>query len=57
MRGFAFVELRDGVDGEAVITEMNGSVMGGYGQPRGRTLNVNEARPKVKRLGTQTARE
>ena len=40
-RGFAFVEMADG--GEQAIEAMNGAQMGG------RTLTVNEARPKEDR--------
>jgi len=44
-RGFGFVEMTSAEDGEKAITAMNGSQIGG------RTLNVNEARPKVERGG------
>ena len=40
-RGFAFVEMAEGAD--AAINALNGSNFGG------RTLKVNEARPKVDR--------
>ena len=40
-RGFAFVEMADG--GEQAVEAMNGAQMGG------RTLTVNEARPKEER--------
>ena len=39
-RGFGFVEMASSEDGEKAIAALNGSQMGG------RTLNVNEARPK-----------
>jgi cold-inducible RNA-binding protein len=39
-RGFGFVEMTNAEDGEKAIAALNGSQVGG------RTLNVNEARPK-----------
>ena len=39
-RGFAFVEMTDAREAEAAISQLNGT------QLNGRTLNVNEARPK-----------
>jgi RNA recognition motif-containing protein len=42
-RGFGFVEMTNGEDGEKAIAALNGSQIGG------RTLNVNEARPKPDR--------
>jgi RNA recognition motif-containing protein len=42
-RGFGFVEMASNEDGEKAITALNGSQVGG------RTLNVNEARPKTER--------
>ena len=42
-RGFGFVEMSSSEDGEKAITSLNGSQVGG------RTLNVNEARPKPER--------
>ncbi|HEY7574787.1 MAG TPA: RNA-binding protein [Thermoanaerobaculia bacterium] len=39
-RGFAFVEMSDGGAAQAAIKGVNGTELGG------RTLNVNEARPK-----------
>jgi cold-inducible RNA-binding protein len=42
-RGFGFVEMSSSEDGEKAITALNGSQVGG------RTLNVNEARPKPER--------
>src|ERR1017187_939437 len=44
-RGFGFVEMTSAEDGEKAIAAMNGSQIGG------RTLKVNEARPKVERGG------
>jgi cold-inducible RNA-binding protein len=44
-RGFGFVEMTNSEDGEKAIAALNGSQLGG------RTLNVNEARPKVERGG------
>lgn len=44
-RGFGFVEMASNEDGEKAITALNGSQIGG------RTLNVNEARPKTERGG------
>jgi cold-inducible RNA-binding protein len=44
-RGFGFVEMNSSEDGEKAITALNGSQLGG------RTINVNEARPKTERGG------
>jgi cold-inducible RNA-binding protein len=44
-RGFAFVEMTNTADGEKAIAALNGT------QLRDRTINVNEARPKVERSG------
>jgi hypothetical protein len=44
-RGFGFVEMASNEDGEKAITSLNGSQVGG------RTLNVNEARPKTEHAG------
>jgi RNA recognition motif-containing protein len=44
-RGFAFVEMADEGEAEKAIAALNGSSVGG------RTLNVNEARPKPARMG------
>ncbi len=44
-RGFGFVEMASNEDGEKAIAALNGTQLGG------RTLNVNEARPKVERGG------
>ena len=45
-RGFGFVEMTNAEDGEKAIAALNGSQLGG------RTLNVNEARPKAERAGS-----
>lgn len=42
-RGFGFVEMTSNEDGDKAITALNGSQLGG------RTINVNEARPKAER--------
>jgi cold-inducible RNA-binding protein len=42
-RGFGFVEMANAEEGEKAIAAINGSQVGG------RTLNVNEARPKAER--------
>jgi len=44
-RGFGFVEMTSDEDGEKAIAALNGSQFGG------RTINVNEARPKSDRGG------
>jgi RNA recognition motif-containing protein len=44
-RGFGFVEMASNEDGEKAIAGLNGSQVGG------RTINVNEARPKAERGG------
>ncbi len=44
-RGFGFVEMASNEDGDKAITALNGSQVGG------RTLNVNEARPKTEHGG------
>lgn len=44
-RGFGFVEMVNSEEGEKAIAALNGTQMGG------RTINVNEARPKVERGG------
>jgi len=44
-RGFGFVEMTNDEEGEKAITALNGSSVGG------RTINVNEARPKTERSG------
>jgi len=45
-RGFGFVEMTNAEDGEKAIAALNGTQVGG------RTLNVNEARPKTERAGS-----
>ena len=40
-RGFAFVEMANDGEGEKAIAALNGALLGG------RTLTVNEARPKA----------
>ena len=45
-RGFAFVEMANTEEGEKAIAGLNGSQVGG------RTINVNEARPKAERAGS-----
>jgi cold-inducible RNA-binding protein len=45
-RGFGFVEMASSEDGEKAIAALNGAQIGG------RTLNVNEARPKPERSGS-----
>ena len=42
-RGFGFVEMTSAEDGEKAIAALNGQEIGG------RTLNINEARPKTER--------
>ena len=44
-RGFAFIEMANTEEGNKAISELNGT------QLDGRTINVNEARPKVERSG------
>ena len=44
-RGFGFVEMTSNEDGEKAIAALNGTQVGG------RTINVNEARPKTERGG------
>jgi cold-inducible RNA-binding protein len=44
-RGFGFVEMVNNDDGDKAIAALNGSQVGG------RTINVNEARPKSDRGG------
>jgi RNA recognition motif-containing protein len=39
-RGFAFVEMSDSAEADRAIAALNGTDLGG------RTLNINEARPK-----------
>ena len=42
-RGFGFVEMPNQSEGEAAIAQLNGKELGG------RTLRVNEARPRERR--------
>lgn len=49
-RGFAFVEMTNDEEGEKAIAGLNGSLMDG------RTLNVNEARPKTQRAASSGGR-
>jgi len=44
-RGFGFVEMSNDGEGEKAIAALNGADLDG------RTLNVNEARPKTERSG------
>ncbi|MFQ6674194.1 MAG: RNA recognition motif domain-containing protein [Fidelibacterota bacterium] len=44
-RGFGFVEMPTKAEAEAAISGMNGEEL------KGRTLNVNEARPRSERRG------
>ncbi len=44
-RGFGFVEMNSASEAQAAINALNGSQMGG------RTLTVNEARPREPRAG------
>ena len=44
-RGFGFVELAEGEDGERAVATLNGQNLGG------RTVQVNEARPERPRPG------
>ena len=43
-RGFAFVEMANPADADKAIAALNGAQLGG------RTLNVNEARPRPERV-------
>ncbi|HVN30349.1 MAG TPA: RNA-binding protein [Thermoanaerobaculaceae bacterium] len=44
-KGFGFVEFRDDQEANAAIAALNGK------EVRGRTINVNQARPKTERGG------
>jgi RNA recognition motif-containing protein len=44
-RGFGFVEMTNDAEGEKAIAGLNGTDLDG------RTMNVNEARPKAERSG------
>lgn len=50
-RGFAFVEMTSTEDGDKAIAALNGQQFGG------RTINVNEARPKAERAGSGGGRD
>jgi cold-inducible RNA-binding protein len=50
-RGFGFVEMANNGDGEKAIAALNGTQLGG------RTINVNEARPKTERAGGGAGRD
>ena len=50
-RGFGFVEMASDEDGEKAIAALNGTLVGG------RTLNVNEARPKTERAAGGRGRD
>lgn len=45
-KGFGFVEMASAAEGEAAIQALNGKDF------QGRTLTVNEARPREERVGT-----
>ena len=45
-RGFGFVEMPNTEEGEKAIAALNGTQLGG------RSINVNEARPKAERGGS-----
>jgi RNA recognition motif-containing protein len=49
-RGFAFVEMTDPAEADRAIEALNGTDLGG------RSLNVNEARPKVNGGGPRERR-
>ena len=49
-RGFGFVEMANAEEGDKAIAGVNGAQIGG------RTLNVNEARPKAERGGSGQGR-
>jgi cold-inducible RNA-binding protein len=50
-RGFAFVEMTNTEEGDKAIAGLNGSQIGG------RTINVNEAKPKGERAGAGGGRD
>jgi cold-inducible RNA-binding protein len=50
-RGFAFVEMTDLAEADRAIEALNGTDLGG------RSLNVNEARPKTNGGGPRARRE
>ena len=49
-RGFGFVEMPDATEAQAAIDGLNGTALGG------RTLTVNEARPREHRGGPRRTR-
>ncbi len=49
-RGFAFIEMGNDQEADSAIAATNGSTVGG------RTLNVNEARPRSERGGSAPSR-
>ena len=49
-RGFAFVEMPNGTEARAAMAGLNGTELGG------RTLTVNEARPREERGGPRRPR-
>lgn len=49
-RGFGFVEMPTQTEAQAAIQGLNGQEL------KGRTLNVNEARPRAERRGGGTGR-
>ena len=50
-RGFGFVEMTNSEEGDKAIAGLNGSQLGG------RTINVNEARPKGERASAGGGRD
>jgi cold-inducible RNA-binding protein len=50
-RGFGFVEMPDATEAQAAIAGLNGTALGG------RTLTVNEARPREESGGPRRPRE
>ncbi len=47
-KGFGFVEMSSKAEGQAAIDGLNGKEL------KGRTLNVNEARPRTEKFGGST---
>ncbi len=47
-KGFGFVEMSSKAEGQAAIDRLNGTEL------KGRTLNVNEARPRTEKFGGST---
>jgi RNA recognition motif-containing protein len=50
LRGFGFVEMPDTTEAQAAIDGLQGTTLGG------RTLNINEARPREERGGPRRPR-